>query len=274
MGRASRRKQQRRSGIVDAGAVKGPSTVAKIPAICWGNDGPLTPARDLDALAAPLENCAGEMIPMWAAISVLSRVGMGKPSRSCVPASYQLAGALRHLGYEADPVAASVNVLGPSGRSTDIGVWKHPPRIQHPGTTDGHLVVWTPSFRRLIDLTVCQDPQLHSAAQENPNLAAPVVGVLPQFAVFGEGPPPMIPRPPFVLTYMLLPQYTPFIAPLWEDSDLTDQLKIGALAVAYDALEIVRAVEGDDSGARRATGHGMRALLDGEAQLPPMPTPA
>jgi hypothetical protein len=74
-------------------------------------------------------------------------------------------------------------------------------------------------------------------------------------------------RPPFAFAYMLLPQYTPIMAPLWENSDVTEQLDLGALAVAHDTLELVRATE---SRRRRATGSRMRALLDGKLQLPPL----
>jgi hypothetical protein len=136
---------------------------------------------------------------------------------------------------------------------------------------DGHVVVWTSSFRRLIDLTVGQDPQLQRAARRNPTLAAPVVGELDDLVAFGEGPTPIVPRPPFAFAYMLLPQFTPFVAPLWESADVAEQLDLGALAIAHDTLELVRETE---SRRRRVTGSRIRALLDGKAELPPLPTTA
>jgi hypothetical protein len=270
MGRASRRKQQRRNGTAHVVAVKPSTAVLKAPAI-RRSEGPLTPTWELDRFAAALLSCAGEMIPMWAAITILSGTAMGKAANSCAYASYQLAGALRHLGYDAEPIAACVNVRSLDGSATDVGVWEHPPRIRGDGTTNGHVVVWASSFRRLIDLTVCQDPQLQRAARQNPDLAAPVVGELQEFAAFGEGPTPMVARPPFVFTYMLLPQYTRFMAPLWENSAQTEQLDLGALAFAHDTLELVRTTE---SRRRRASGARIRALVDGKAQLPPLPAPA
>jgi hypothetical protein len=78
-------------------------------------------------------------------------------------------------------------------------------------------------------------------------------------------------RPPFTFTYRLLPQYTPFVAPLWESANVAEQLDLAALAIAHDTLELVRATE---SRRRRATGNKIRALLDGKAQLPPLPTAA
>jgi hypothetical protein len=270
MGRASRRKQQRRTATTKVVAVTPARAVSKIPA-GRGAHVPLTPDWDIDDLAAPLRNCAGNMIPMWAAIGLLSGVSRSQPANSCAYASYQLAGALGHLGYDAELVAACVNVRSLDGLSTDVGVWERPPRIRRNGTTDGHVVVWTSSFGRLIDLTVGQDPQLQRAARRNPALAAPVVGELNELVAFGEGPTPIVPRPPFAFAYMLLPQYTPVMAPLWENSAVTEQLDFGALAFAYDTLELVRATE---SRRRRPTGTRMRALLDGKAQLPPLPTVA
>jgi hypothetical protein len=70
--------------------------------------------------------------------------------------------------------------------------------------------------------------------------------------------------------YELLPQYTRYIAPLWENSDLTKQLDMGALAVANETLDLVRAMENIGSDRRRATSTRMRALLDDQAHLPPV----
>jgi hypothetical protein len=81
-----------------------------------------SPAVSVEALSAPLQNCRGDMIPMWAAIVLLSGLSRGGPANSCAYASYQLAVALRHLGYDAEPVAASVNVTSLDGLSTDVGV--------------------------------------------------------------------------------------------------------------------------------------------------------
>ena len=145
------------------------------------------------------------------------------------------------------------------------------PRIRRNGTTDGHVVVWTSSFRRLIDLTVGQDPQLQRAARQNPQLALPVVGQVDEFLAFRERCAVRTERPPFTFTYRLLPQYTRFVAPLWENADVTEQLDLAALALAHDTLELVRATE---SRRRRATGNKIRALLDGKAQLPPLPAAA
>lgn len=270
MGRASRRKQQRRDETARAVRVAPATAVSKVPAGRRAQ-GPLTPARNIDDLTAPLLHCVGDMIPMWAAITLLSGVSAGQPANSCAQASYQLAGALGYLGYDAELVAACVHVRSTDGRSTDVGVWERPPQVRRNGTTDGHVVVWTSSFRRLIDLTIGQDPQLQRAARRNPNLAAPVVGELDELVAFGEGATPIVPRPPFAFAYMLLPQYTPVMAPLWENSDVTEQLDLGALAFAHDTLELVRATE---SRRRRPTGTRMRALLDGKAQLPPLPTAA
>jgi len=82
---------------------------------------------------------------------------------------------------------------------------------------------------------------------------------------------------------MLLPHYTRFMAPLWGSAGLTEQLDLGALAVAHDTLELVDATldaRETESRRRRIAGTRlralldgrMRALLDGEAQLPPLPS--
>jgi hypothetical protein len=107
MGRASRRKQQRRTGTARAVSVRPARAVSSVPATRKAQ-GPLTPAWSISDLSAPLTGCAGDTIPMWAAI--MSGISMGQPANSCAYASYQLAGALAHLGYEAEPVAACVNV--------------------------------------------------------------------------------------------------------------------------------------------------------------------
>jgi predicted RecA/RadA family phage recombinase len=268
MGRASRKKKDRREG-------RAPAREPRPALVASGATGvPLMPVMAKEGWATALNQCEDEDLPLWATLVVLSGNAEGKPAGACIPLSCQLVGALGHFGFEAEVMAACVTVTdtnrGSTAEPTEVGVWEQPPRIRDDGTTDGHVVVWSPSFERLVDLTVGQDPQIQRAARKHSHMASPVVVRIPRSMASGTDIRlPATMRGSFMLTYRLLPEHTSVLAPMWERSTLTEQLRLGALAVAYDALELVRLMESEDD--RRAAGARMRALLDGYAHLPPLP---
>ncbi|WP_233513988.1 hypothetical protein [Micromonospora craterilacus] len=74
------------------------------------------------------------MIPLLAVLAVLHQAQSGKPVGTCVPTSHQISGALRHLGFDAEPVAACASLYRVTESFTEVsevGVWKRPP-VVHP----------------------------------------------------------------------------------------------------------------------------------------------
>ncbi len=235
---------------------------------------PVMPAVAGREIYEPLLAVPIEVMPLHAPLAVFRQDAIGQPANSCAPVCYQFAGALRHLGFRAELVAACVSVANTQGgatKITDVGLWKRPPIVYHDGTMRGHVVVWTESFHQLVDLTVGQDETLQRASRHNPSVAAPVVLPMPTLHTFGDGPTPVVLRPPFLLTYMLFPAWTTALEPLWRDARLVARLDRAALALAHESLKVLRVVE-QHVPARRVTAPQLRDLLDGRAILPPLPT--
>jgi hypothetical protein len=219
-----------------------------------------------------------EAMPLYAPIAVLIQHAIGKPANTCVPLSYQLVGALRHLGYQAQLMVACASVVGRDGagtKVTDVGVWERPPIVRPDGTTNGHVVVWADSFHRLVDLTIGQDATLQRAAVQDPDLAASsVVLPMPRLLSFMEtgGRPIATLRGPFVINYMLFPEYLDALDPLfaeWRHNGILRAVDASALSLAHATLDILRMVERDRPD-RRCSDPSIRALLDGHSTLPPL----
>ncbi|MEO3931125.1 polymorphic toxin-type HINT domain-containing protein [Micromonosporaceae bacterium B7E4] len=117
------------------------------------------PVYEHSPMFGRLVDAPAELIPLFAVLAVLHQRQSGKPLGTCVPTSYQISGALRHLGFEAEPVAACATVYRVTAtfrEVSDVGVWKRPPIVHPDGTTNGHMVVWASSFAQLVDATRCR----------------------------------------------------------------------------------------------------------------------
>jgi hypothetical protein len=89
-----------------------------------------------------LVRCPPELLPLLAALAVLT-TGFGRRlgSRS-VPVCYLLQGALKYLGLGGEVIAASTHVEhDPDGAVEYIGECRKTPILQEDRDTDGHAVL-------------------------------------------------------------------------------------------------------------------------------------
>ncbi|MFC6019304.1 hypothetical protein ACFP2T_24245 [Plantactinospora solaniradicis] len=197
------------------------------------------------------------------------------PVGACVPTSYQISGALRHLGFEAEPVAACATlyrVTDTFSEVSEVGVWKRPPVVHPDGTTTGHMVVWTSSFARLVDATLVQDPVLLAAAQSDPVYSMPVfVDASADREEFLRSKPVVQLDDGLHASWVLLPEWTTFMDPILEGTTGAI-VEVGALVLATDALRLIGALgEERDLTALPARYPRLGALLVGDERLPELP---
>jgi hypothetical protein len=233
------------------------------------------PVYEYSPLFGMLVEAPVELIPMYAALAVLHQKLSGKPVGSCVPTSYQISGALGHLGFAAEPMAACASVY----RTTDsfievseVGVWKRPPIVYPDGTTTGHMIVWTSSFAHLIDATLVQDPTLLAAARRDPMYSMPVFVPVPADRdEFLQTRSVLALDERLYASWVLLPEWTATMDPVLNGT-MGVAVTLGALALATDALDVVRNL-GDDRDLSRLSVLYPRpgALLAGQEHLPPLP---
>jgi hypothetical protein len=191
----------------------------------------------------------------------------GQSAAACVPVSYQLARALRYLGFEASLLVVCASVFSKSDagvRLTDVGVWSHEPHWHGPDGSlfDGHVVVYSRSFQRLVDVTIGQDSTLYRASGKDPEITRPLILPLPALNIV-----PTTLRSGFMISYNLFPGWTQTLDPYWQDIDRMAALERGALSLAHETLKVLRAFEEEFPGSCVPPGP-VRELLDGDARLP------
>jgi hypothetical protein len=214
-----------------------------------------------------------ELGPMWAAVAVLHKTLGGKPANTCVPACAMLVGALHYLGFQAEMIAACATVFRQEDTATrfaDIGRWDRPPLVRNDATTDGHAVVWAESFRRLIDPTIVQEPSLRRAAAGDETFAMPIVVPLASRELL-VGRVPAVLRTPFLIAYMLFPEWSNAFDPL-VTGDHGALLEYGALDLSHAVLDSLgAAAKIRDLRTLPAIYPRLGALLAGREALPAMP---
>jgi hypothetical protein len=117
-----------------------------------------------------LDSVTVEQVPLYTALAAVHYEMSGAPPQACVSICYQLAGALRHLGLQAEVMAACATVFDRDDQQVkhaDVGRWDRAPIVRPDGTTDGHVVLWAESGRRLVDPTIVQAPVLLEAARKD-----------------------------------------------------------------------------------------------------------
>ncbi|WP_327023091.1 hypothetical protein [Micromonospora sp. NBC_01739] len=216
-----------------------------------------------------------ELVPLLAVLAVLHQAQSGMPVGTCVPTSHQVSGALRHLGFEAEAVAACATLYRVTDTFTEVsevGVWKRPPVVHPDGTTNGHMVVWTPSFAQLVDATLVQDPLLLAAAQADPVYSTPVFVEVPtDRREFLAAQPVAWLDDHLYASWVLLPDWTRRMDPVLE-GEAGVVVELGALGLATDALRLIAAVGEDrDLDALPVRCPRLGALLQGKEQLPKLP---
>jgi hypothetical protein len=88
---------------------------------------PLMPVYDTSTLLGMLVNLPADAVPLYAVLAVVHGLMSGRPAGSCVTMCHQIAGALGHLGFAAEPMAPVPPCSAATSRYTDVGVWEQPP---------------------------------------------------------------------------------------------------------------------------------------------------
>jgi hypothetical protein len=216
-----------------------------------------------------------ELVPMYAVLAVLHQKSSGLPVGTCVPTSYQISGALEHFGFRAEPMAACASVHRATDTFTeisDVGVSNRPPVVFPDGTTTGHMIVWTSSFGHLIDATLVQDPTLLAAAHHDPLYSMPVFMPVPaDRAAFLRTEPVLALDERLHVSWVLRPEWTAAMEPVL-DGPMGLIASLGALALATDALEVVRDLGDErDLSSLPARYPRLGRLLAGQERLPSLP---
>lgn len=234
--------------------------------------GLLLPDTDTLALGV-LRTIDVELTPLYAMISAMYQVLGGQESPSPVIASAQMARGLEYLGCEADLIVTCTSFYELKGGSVsleDIGVWSHPPVIRSDGTTDAHVVVWTNSFSRCIDLGVCQSATLRRAP--NAQAGPAILPAADRDALLNTARALVAFRGKLALQWMFFPQWTPCLDLLW--SRHADIIQHGGLALAHMVVDQLSAVAvSRDLSQLRDRYRAIGQLLTDELQLPELGDP-
>ncbi len=233
---------------------------------------PMVPRFDTTPLIDVLPRVPIDVLPLYSVLAIVHQAMSGKPAGACVPGCHQIATALSLLGFDAEPMAAHVAIYDQAGQRTlsQIGV-PEPPTVRPDGTTNGHMIVWSDSFGRLIDPTVIQDPLLMRLARQNVALTAPVLLPIPGGRTAALGSPLVTPRGPYLVAWTLQPQWTPLLNGVL-DGTMGTGVQLGALAVAHDTLAVLcAAAQFRDTSGLAALSPTLRDLLSGERHLPDLP---
>lgn len=240
------------------------------------DDRALMQVYEISPMFGRLVEAPVELVPLLAVLAVLHQAQSGKPVGTCVPTSHQVSGALRHLGFEAEPVAACATLYRMTdtfAEVSEVGVWKRPPVVQADGTTNGHMVVWTPSFAQLVDATLVQDPLLLAAAQVDPLYSTPVfVDVSSDWDEFLATRPIAWLDDRLYASWALTPEWTTAMDPVLE-GETGAVVERGALGLATDALGLIEAVGAErDLSALPVRWPRLGALLQGQEHLAELPS--
>jgi hypothetical protein len=213
-----------------------------------------------------------ELAPLLVLISIVAVDAGGRPANSCVTVCYQFARSLQLLGFDAELLVACASVfskrIGEDTKITDVGTWDREPRFD---VTDhsytGHLVVYSPSFRRLVDPTIAQDFTVQRKFAADPKLGLPLMGTVPDDVELTKDPILVI-RGDHLISYMLWRDRLPTLDPFWDNDELVTSMEQAALTLAHMILERLRTLEQVNMQRWRQTWPNLRPLLDGERQLP------
>jgi hypothetical protein len=157
-------------------------------------------------------------------------------------ATAQFVRAIQYLGLEAELVPACTTMSHQNGTATiDIGVWEHPPVMRDDGTINGHAILWAESFKRCIDLGLCNHPAALKLFSEDPSFAIPVVVPMRGKAqLVDQDRRNMFLRKPFGIYWTTFPHwvssYDPFL--LRHANAITQ----GGLALANVAVDLLSAL--------------------------------
>jgi hypothetical protein len=219
--------------------------------------------------------CEAEILPLIAALAVIHHEQSGTPGTRSVPACWQLHGALSHLGFDGEVIAAMALVI-PDGDSMPehVGASQGKPTLADDGSTNGHAVLWARSFSRLVDPAIVLAGHVRSAAKGDPMMTFPVMLPVPddRQALLEPAVIASSSRPALNLAWGLMPHWTQALTPV-PGSRLHVTLEAAKITLARATLEIIRELHGvrTDLARMRVSYPALAALLDGRSQLPPLP---
>ena len=184
-----------------------------------------------------------EVTPLYTTLAAIYHAIGGRTTYPGIAASGQLVRGLEYLGFEAELFPAYTKIFLPNrGRVgiTEFDVWDSQ-AIPEDGASDGHLVVWTASFNRCIDLAVCQDRTLLRASVDGKVFTLPVVlpmsgdheQLLCGAKLVGAE------RPPFRISWEFLPDRRPRFDPLLAHHAAA--IEHGGLALAHIVVDLLSA---------------------------------
>ncbi|GLY33432.1 hypothetical protein [Kineosporia sp. NBRC 101731] len=224
-----------------------------------------------------LGDCPGPQIPIYAVVGIWHQLASRAPLGTCVIVAHQLCGALRHLGIDAQPVAATASVYelvpGTSGRAwqvTDTGTGQTPPTVSDPGMTDGHMVLLVPVPGLVIDASIVQNLTILRRAYRDTLYSVPAVAAVPPGAIpsadvefaYDES---------LRVTWQLHPQWTHILDQVLAYDDLRFITEHGALVFAHHAMTLIAALMEDDPSLDFSRTHPrVDALARGTVLLPPI----
>jgi hypothetical protein len=217
-----------------------------------------------------------ELLPLYTPLALMHDEMSGAPANSCIPVCYQIAGALGHLGFDAEVMAAYATVSrrqdGQVTKVVYVGVSDRPPTVRSDGMTDGHVVLWVGSFRRMVDPTIVQAPLLLAAARHDPGFTIPaVLPVASRERLLAAGSLGTL-REPFFIEWKLRPEWTGALAAAL-GGDIGAALPYGSLRLAHTAVDILRflGTARPDMGRLSQLYPELEGLLTGHSELPRLP---
>lgn len=242
---------------------------APAPRIRYDPEDPRLPQFDGVPMAGALLQGPIDAVPLYAVVAAFHQEMSGRAVNACLPVCHQTVGALQLLGFEAELIAAYVEVYRDQRRFVDIGV-QGPAKVRPDWTTDGHSIVWAESFGRLVDPTVGQHPELNRAAhQDDLSFSAPIVLPVGSRDTLLSGAIGAV-RDPYQLAYLAQPEHTGIFDRWFEE--FTEALDYGGLSLAHRALLVLQAAAQMRN--LRQLNHSyprLGELLEGRAQLPELP---
>ncbi len=234
------------------------------------------PAYETSRMFGGLLRVPVELVPLYAPMAIIHQTMSGSPANVCYLACYQLVQICELLGFEAEMWVACATVFRPDQgpvKCADVGVWGRPPQVWDGNVTDGHVVVWAESFKRLIDPTIVQEPALHRAAQEDDILCQPLVLRVPDRETLLSRPTHTFPFGPFSVSYMFFPHWISALNVL-KEGELGEVQEYLALQMAHMTIELIQLLATRrDLGALSSLYPKLGALLAGEVALPALPPP-
>jgi hypothetical protein len=214
--------------------------------------------------------CEVEALPLITALAIIHHELSGAPGARSVTACWQLHGALGHLGFNGEVIAAARTVLDGDSTAEHIGSTQRAPSLGEDGSTDGHAVFWAGSFGILVDPAIVLGRHIRAVARGDPLLSFPVMLPVPdRETLFGPDLITSSSRPSLNVTWGLMPHWTQALTPV-PGSDLDASLEAGKITLAHATLDVIRELDGvrTDLTRMRARYPTLAALLDGRSQLP------